>query len=236
METSMAHITQNRSHFQIFLFLLNLYSFVSAMESELEKSRVALPSQEVLLKRLEPIKQYKHFLENSTFIKEFANQNKYAAEVFMVLGFDIEEYGKRFKKNGTFKLEMLKPRVVTLMLQDHPNAIAFLKKENVLAEIVQLPDEETLRQRLNSAGFDHLVSHSKITQKLADQQKYPTEIYLIAAKQTIIHANRLGHPMLKNLMLFSIPKITQIILQKHPDAIEWLIKDNIIEATDTNKI
>jgi len=119
----------------LLLLLLNTYNFVSSMECD--KYMVILPSKPVLLNQLQSIKEYKHFFQNSTFLDKFSNRTEYAPMIFAHLGFHIDEYRERFKNDmQAFHLEMLKPKVVTLMLQDYPNTIAFLKKENVLAELV----------------------------------------------------------------------------------------------------
>jgi len=194
---------------------------------ESKEYAITLPSKKDLLERLQPIKEYEHFLNNSLFIETFANKTKYGSEVFAVLGFQIDEYRERFK-NGmhTFQLEMLKPKVVTLMLQDHPHAIAFLKKNNVLAEPVLLPSEPILRTCLETAGFDHLANKSTIIQQLANQQRYPTEIFMIIDSQVNEYAKKLNK-MSAIAVLKLIPYLTKVILHPHPDAINFLIGEEL---------
>jgi len=216
------------SIFFIILYLLSSCNFLSAMESM--EGMVILPSKKDLLERLQPIKEYEHFLNNSTFIEKFANKTKYSPEVFMALGLQIDEYRERFKNDRlAFHLEMLKPKVITLMLQDHPDAIAFLKKENVLAEPVLLPSELILHQYLETAGFDYLVKKSHITQQLANQQKYPTEIFMIVDSQVNEYVKKLPNKMAAQAFLALVPHLTKIILQQHPDAINFLIGEQLFE-------
>jgi hypothetical protein len=179
---------------------------------------------------LQPIKEYEHFLQNSPFIETFANKQKYAPELFAVLGFQIDAYHEKFQDNRqTFHLEMLKPKVITILLQDHPHTIAFLKKEKVLAELVSLPSAPILQDYLKIEGFDHFASNSHITQQLANQQKYPTEIFMIVDSHVVEYAKKLQHPMMAKAFLLLIPKLTKTILQKYPDAIECLIGEQLLK-------
>ena len=215
------------------LLLFSSCNFLSAMEqSAMEQidHMITLPSQEVLLKQLQPIKEYEHFLQNSPFIETFANKQKYAPELFGVLGFQIDAYYEKFKNDRqAFHLTMLKPKVITILLQDHPHTIAFFKKEKILAEPVSLPSAPILQDYLKAGGFDHLASNSHIVQQLANQQKHPTEIFMIIDSHVVEYIKKLNHPIMATLFLKLIPKITKTILQKHLDAIEFLINEQLLK-------
>lgn len=213
---------------QIFLIvsLLATYNFLSAME---QNHTITVPSKEILLERLKPITEYKHFFQNSVFLDKFSNTTHYAPVVFTHLGFHIEDYYDRFKNDvQRFNLEMLKPKVITLILQDYPNTITFLKKEKVLAELVTLPSKEILHDYLKE-DFDHLASKTKLIQELAHTTKYPTEIFMIINNQMNQYVTLFKNgPTIKTFLLL-IPKLTKIILQKHPNAIQSLINEKLIK-------
>jgi hypothetical protein len=131
---------------------------------------------------------------------------------------------------------MLKPKVVTLMLEDHPEAITFLKKEKVLPETVLLPSAQTLHEYLKD-DFSHLADKTELIQKLANQTKYPTEIFMIIDSQVNEYAKLVSfNPELlvfnlkvaNKIRLLIMPNLTKIILQKHPKAIEFLINDELL--------
>lgn len=209
------------------LLLLSTVNFLSAMEQD--KHMVMVPSQKVLLERLQPIKEYEHFFSTNNFIKTFASTKKYAPEVFACLGFQIDVYREQFKNDQhAFRLEMLKPKVVTLMLQDHPEAITFLKKEKILPELVLLPSPQILHEYLGDK-FKHLATNTKLVQELANQAKYPTEIFMIVDSQVDEYVKKLSNQIARKLFISFIPTIAKTILQKHPEAIKFLIKDELLE-------
>ena len=211
---------------KIFLiFLLTNTNFLSPME---QSHHIKIPSKEILLERLQPITEYKHFFQNSVFLDKFSNQTYYAPVVFAHLGFHIEDYHDRFKNDiQLFNLEMLKPKVITLILQDYPNAITFLKKEKVLAEPVTLPSKETLHDYLKN-GFDHLASKTKLIQELAHTTKYPTEIFMIINNQMNQYVTLLKNGPLIKTCIMLIPTLTKTILQKHPAAVQSLINEKLL--------
>jgi len=190
---------------------------------------VMVPSQKVLFERLQPIKEYEHFFSTNNFITTFAGTKRYAPEVFAHLGFQIDEYRERFQNDRqAFHLEMLKPKVVTLILQDYPEAITFLRKETVLPELVSLPSAQILHEYLGDK-FKHLATNTKLVQELANQAKYPTEIFMIVDSQVDEYVKKLSNQIARKLFLSFIPTIAKTILQKHPEAITFLINDKLLK-------
>jgi hypothetical protein len=205
---------------------------VSAMESE-DSATYLLPSANMLCARLSTIPECRHFIDNSPTIARFADQKHYAPAVFMIVGFEKEDYGKKFKntpdiENSLLKIEAVKPRMVELILQDHPAAIANLKKNNIMIDPIQFPSAAMLRHQLNTAKFDHFAEKSSIIKLLATQKKYPTEVGMILMDQMELYTATLPSFMRKANMAL-MPQIISVLLKDDPKAIDWLQMDNWIE-------
>jgi hypothetical protein len=115
------------------------------------------------------------------------------------------------------------------MLQDYPHAITFLKENGVLAEPVTLPCKDTLHTYLNTAHLTHVVDKTQITQQLAHTQKYPTEIFMIIHCQMREYIKKIQNKPTANALLLLIPIITKTILQKHTEAIQFLMREELLK-------
>jgi hypothetical protein len=197
-----------------------------------------LPSEQVLRQRLGIIPECKHFIENSPIISLFAQQKKYAAAVYIIIGFEKDIYAKKFKNTPeidklVFQVEAVKPKMVELILQDHPAAIEFLKKEKIMTNPIQFASEETLHKEFRN-NFDHFAQKTSVVKLLANQKKYPSEVYMIVVTQMEEYINLLpANPFIRKVQMALIPAIINVIFKKEPQAIEWLKMDGWL--TDNQK-
>ncbi len=206
---------------------------ISAMESE-DSITYLLPSANMLSARLSTIPECKHFIDNSPIIPRFADQKQYAAAVFMIVGFEKENYGKKFANMPTidkslFQIEAVKPRMVELILQEHPAAIAYLKKKNIMIDPILFESEEIVRKKLIDAGFDYFATKSSVAKLLANQRKYPTEVWMIIVNQMEELIKPFPNRMMKNAQLELRPMIVETLLKEYPKAIDCLRMDNWID-------
>ncbi len=190
-----------------------------------------LPSEQVLRERLGTISECKHFIENSPIISLFAGQKKYAPAVYMLISFEKDMYAEKFQKMPgiaklVFQVEAVKPKMVELILQDHPAAIEFLKKEKIMTSPIQLASEKALHKDFSNKGLDHFADKTSVVKLLADQKKYPSEVFMIVVTQMEEYINLLpANPLIRKAQMTLIPTIIDIIFEKEPQAIEWLKMD-----------
>jgi len=120
----------------ISLFLCN-FCDIAAMYMH---KQCLLPSAETLRARLLTIPECQHFVENSQIITMFADQAKFPVVVFMAIGSELDIYAQRFKNKvdnintSVFSIATMKPKMVELILEDHPFALVMLKKKGVLTD------------------------------------------------------------------------------------------------------
>jgi len=109
---------------KLLLFALLL---VSANKSSAMDQFVVLPSQQELSSRLCSM-GLNHFVEKTRIDKQLGGQQRHPLGVATAVELALYDYDQLYRT----KMQMFKPMIVKAFLQEHPQAIDYLKQQNLL--------------------------------------------------------------------------------------------------------
>lgn len=96
-------------------------------------------------------------------------------------------------------------------------------------ETITLPEQKIIAQRLRNIGLDHFVEKTKIDKQLGGQERYPLGVGVAVECALYDYNEYLENPQMAFMMQMNKPTIIKAILQDHPQAIESLKKDGVLE-------
>ena len=94
---------------------------------------------------------------------------------------------------------------------------------------IKLPDAAVLKTRLCNAGLDHFVEKTKIDTDLANKELYPMGVAVAVETHLYDYNEYLKQPMMAAMMQMRKPEIIEILLKDHPNAIQQLKTDGILQ-------
>lgn len=98
------------------------------------------------------------------------------------------------------------------------------------AVIVKLPCADVLKKDLECAGFENLVSATKIVKKLAGKElDVTTEIFVIVKEALYEYSKHIKNKEASNIMYALQSRIIRTILHEYPAAIEDIETKEFLE-------
>jgi hypothetical protein len=92
---------------------------------------ITLPDAPTLEKRLSDV-GFAYFAEKTTVVQQLAGQTKRPLSVSNVVESCLYDYNNKVTSVGANTAWLGKNRIIETILNDHPQAIEFLKKEGIL--------------------------------------------------------------------------------------------------------
>lgn len=96
---------------------------------------IQLPSEQILKNRLHEM-HLQNFVTKTNINTTLGNQNRTPVDVVMDVELALYDYDQHNQNQGlTAQMEIRKPEIIKTILQDHPQALEYLKQKGLLKDI-----------------------------------------------------------------------------------------------------
>ena len=102
-------------------------------------------------------------------------------------------------------------------------------KSSAMDQSVELSSQQELSSRLCSMGLNHFVEKTRIDKQLGGQQKHPLGVVTAVELALYDYDQCVQNKMVAVQMQMFKPMIVKAFLQEHPQAIDYLKQQNLLQ-------